>query len=87
MTSVQFCYWLQGHFELSPDTAGLTAEQTKTVKENLAMVFVHEIDPSHGDSLEQAKLSAVREGITVEQFKEDAEEALKAMKRPPGVRC
>lgn len=82
MTSVQFCYWLQGYFELTGVTTGFTAEQAITIKEHLAMVFVHEIDPSHGDSLEQAKLSAVHEGVTLEQLKEEVEKTLKAMAMP-----
>lgn len=46
MKSVEFCYWLQGMFELSkPET--LTAEQTDLIKRHLAMVFIHEIDPSY----------------------------------------
>ena len=46
MKSVEFCYWLQGLFELGkPET--LNAEQTDLVKRHLAMVFTHEIDPSY----------------------------------------
>lgn len=48
MKSVEFCYWLQGLFELGkPET--LNAEQTELIKKHLAMVFVHEIDPSYPD--------------------------------------
>jgi hypothetical protein len=46
MKSVEFCYWLQGLFELAnPDS--LTPEQTALVKKHLDMVFIHEIDPSY----------------------------------------
>lgn len=46
MKSVEFCYWLQGLFELGKPTS-LDAEQTELVKRHLAMVFTHEIDPSY----------------------------------------
>ncbi len=48
MTAREFCYWLQGYFELSSSNA-LSPEQTKAIKAHLAMVFHHEIDPSYPD--------------------------------------
>lgn len=56
MKSVEFCYWLQGLFELGNPTA-LTVEQTDLVKRHLAMVFKHEIDPSYGSEKAQQALS------------------------------
>jgi hypothetical protein len=47
MTSRDFCYWLQGLFELS-GAKSLDEEQTATIRAHLAMVFAHEIDPSQG---------------------------------------
>ena len=45
ITSVSFCYWLQGLFELAnPQT--LTADQTQMIKNHLNLVFLHEIDPA-----------------------------------------
>jgi hypothetical protein len=49
MTSRDFCYWLQGFYELSTanaPTSALTPEQSSMVKRHLALVFKHEIDPS-----------------------------------------
>lgn len=46
MKSVEFCYWLQGLFELGQPVS-LDAAQTELVKKHLAMVFIHEIDPSY----------------------------------------
>lgn len=46
MKAVEFCYWLQGMFELS-NLVSLNAEQTDAVKKHLHMVFIHEIDPSY----------------------------------------
>lgn len=45
MQSRDFVYWLQGFFELSKPTE-LNAEQTLAIRNHLAMVFVHEIDPA-----------------------------------------
>lgn len=56
MTSRDFCYWLQGLFEVGKPIA-LDAEQVACVKRHLGLVFLHEIDPSAGDSAHQAKLN------------------------------
>lgn len=56
MTAREFCYWLQGYFELSGQT-GFTEEQLAITKKHLALVFVHEIDPSQGPAEHQAKLN------------------------------
>jgi len=61
MTSREFCYWLQGHFELTDDT-DLTKHQIDTVKTHLAMVFKHEIDPSLGSAEHQTALSNIHSG-------------------------
>lgn len=45
MTSRDFCYWLQGFFEIS-EPYEINDEQTKLIKSHLAMVFRYEIDPS-----------------------------------------
>lgn len=44
MNSIDFCFWLQGYFEIS-GTDELTPDQTKVVKNHLHLVFKHEIDP------------------------------------------
>lgn len=56
MTSREFAYWLQGLFELA-DVKQLDERQTAAVKAHLAMVFLHEIDPSAGPPEAQKKLS------------------------------
>lgn len=58
MKSRDFAYWLQGYFELAP-AGPLSAEQAECIKRHLALVFVHEIDPSAGPPEHQAKLDAV----------------------------
>ncbi len=69
MTSREFCYWLQGFFEIRdagpqpPEPLGgpqpMTAAQAETVRRHLALVFKHEIDPSQGDEKTQAALNAI----------------------------
>ncbi len=40
MTSDQFCYWLQGYFELNGESPyGLNKQRTDMVREHLALVF------------------------------------------------
>lgn len=67
MTSRDFCYWLQGYFEIghAPGAhAGLNADQVELVKKHLAMVFKHEIDPSFGDEKKQGELNEIHNGPT-----------------------
>jgi len=52
MKSVEFCYWLQGFFELSRPEQTLDVVQTDMIKKHLALVFKHEIDPSYPNSQE-----------------------------------
>lgn len=58
MKSRDFCYWLQGLFELQ-DPVELNAVQTSSIRRHLNMVFAHEIDPSMGDEAEQSKLNHI----------------------------
>lgn len=62
LTSRDFCYWLQGLFELGNPTQ-LDAQQTDLVKRHLAMVFKHEIDPSAGSAAHQKELSNIHGGF------------------------
>lgn len=63
MTSRDFCFWLQGYFELhGPKT--LDEKETDLVRRHLALVFKHEIDPSTGDSEHQQELNQVHTQAT-----------------------
>lgn len=44
MTPLQFCYWLQGYFELNPAAEPLTAAQVELIKQHLALAFKKETD-------------------------------------------
>lgn len=61
MTSRDFCYWLQGWFELE-DHKEIGPETTKKIRNHLNMVFRHEIDPSFGDKDKQEGLAGIHSG-------------------------
>ena len=74
MKSSQFCYWLQGFFEISNaggQPVSLNPDQIKVVQGHLAMVFHHELDPEHGDANEQKILQAMHDGLTEQLGKKD----------------
>jgi hypothetical protein len=58
MTSRDFCYWLQGFFEIS-GAKEITPEQAQVIKNHLNMVFKHEIDPSMGNKEHQEALNKI----------------------------
>lgn len=70
MTSRDFCYWLQGYFEIvsagdgerSTSKPEMDAERVACVRRHLAMVFKHEIDPSFGDKKAQDILTQIHQG-------------------------
>lgn len=62
MTSRDFCYWLQGLFELGKPTQ-LDSKQLELVQRHLSMVFLHEIDPSAGSPEHQADLQKIHDGL------------------------
>lgn len=65
MTSRDFCYWLQGFFELTCADAhvdDISPKRMAVIRNHLNMVFKHEIDPSHGDAAHQQVLSEAHTG-------------------------
>jgi hypothetical protein len=62
MTSRDFCYWLQGFFELN-DPYTIDEDQTIQIKSHLALVFKHEIDPSMGNDEHQADLNEIHDKV------------------------
>lgn len=65
MTSRDFCYWLQGYFEIR-EADGVSVEPTpemlEVIRKHLALVFKHEIDPSAGPPKHQAELDEIHAG-------------------------
>ena len=55
MRSRDFCYWLQGFFELTRtnnDKLELTQNHVDCIEKHLKMVFAYEIDPTYKGSTE-----------------------------------
>lgn len=67
MTSRDFCYWLQGYFEIGAGDMGnaLSGQQVDAIRRHLALVFKHEIDPGAGDEKHQAALDDIHSGNTL----------------------
>lgn len=59
----QFCYWLQGFFEIS-DPVELDYEEIKQIKNHLNLVFTHYLDPESNaeTNVDPATLQAVHDG-------------------------
>jgi hypothetical protein len=73
MKSRDFCFWLQGFFELHEagpkrgepyDDNALNGHQVEMISRHLALVFKHEIDPAAGDAVHQGELNAIHVGKT-----------------------
>jgi len=68
MKATEFCYWLQGYFEIygastNPGNS-LTGEQVELIQRHLALVFKHDIDPQAGPPKYQQELLDIHNGIT-----------------------
>lgn len=50
MKPEEFCYWLQGYFEMS-ESKTLDERQVEVLKNHLNLVFTHSIDPSYLEGL------------------------------------
>ncbi len=63
MKAHEFCYWLQGAFEVSGMTE-VSVEQLKVIKNHLNLVFVHDLDPKNdkGDSNIKKALAKIHHG-------------------------
>lgn len=63
MTPEQFCYWLQGCFEIN-DSNELTEKQVQVIRNHLNLVFEHVLDKEHdgGDKKLANKLQDIHGG-------------------------
>lgn len=62
MKSRDFCYWLQGFFELNGQQMMgqvISNDQANVIQQHLALVFKHEIDPAMGGVEHQQSLNAI----------------------------
>ncbi len=76
MKSVEFCYWLQGLFEVGEPTT-LNEKQTDLIKRHLNMVFIHEIDATYPADQQDGLNKAHSGADVISELKN----------RPPGMRC
>ena len=83
MTSRDFCYWLQGFFELNPGVDLITTKQAELIKRHLALVFKHEIDPSYGDQKHQQELNKIHNPNEVDV--KELESRLKKLENKPAT--
>jgi len=75
MKATEFCYWLQGFFEivninesgLNTGPRSLTSQQVEIIQRHLNLVFKHEIDPSYPN---QEELNKIHEGLVGDNFGE-----------------
>lgn len=58
MKARDFCYWLQGAFEVH-GTLEFSPDQMQAIKNHLNMVFKHEIDPSNGSEEHNKELNQI----------------------------
>lgn len=58
MTARDYCFWLQGYFEVS-DPVQIGKVETEMIKRHLNLVFKHEIDPSMGGPEHQEELNVI----------------------------
>lgn len=70
MKAEQFVFWLQGFFEISEAQSGskpkktkLDEKQVQMIKQHLALVFFHEIDPAYSsDPKVHSKMNEIHSG-------------------------
>lgn len=85
MTSRDFCYWLQGFFELTGGGGGLSQQQVGCLRKHLALVFKHEIDPSMGGQEKQEALNKIHDQLEGVSFPPGP--AFHPGGKPPVFRC
>ena len=71
MRSRDFCYWLQGYFEISSAEGKpvMTEARLQLIRSHLAMVFKHEIDPTLGSVASVEELMKVGHPLSDSQVK------------------
>lgn len=68
MTSRDFCFWLQGFFEIAGPQAEIGAHEVTLIRNHLNLVFKHEIDPSMPDP--DGSLQATHDGLVTTEHHE-----------------
>lgn len=78
MKSRDFCYWLQGFFELTGGHAdrGLSGEQAQIIQRHLALVFKHDLNPQAQIWIDE------KPKITPEEFKKVVDDLREKATKP-----
>ena len=64
MTEKDFCYWLQGFFELSDSKElSLNSKQVELIRKHLNLVFFHAIDTSYTEDLPKEESEKIQEKL------------------------
>jgi len=78
-----FAYWLQGYFELT-DGKTLNAKQVTVIKNHLALVFEHVIDPSYTSHLPAEDAKKVQSDLQAIHDAGPVTHPAKELKEPSG---
>lgn len=67
MDATDFCYWLQGFFELTAQSSSqepitLSRQQVEVIRRHLNLVFINDIDPKAGPPEYRSMLQEVHDG-------------------------
>lgn len=67
MNATDFCYWLQGFFELASQSGSrepitLSRKQVEVIRRHLNLVFIHDIDHKAGPPEYLSTLQEVHDG-------------------------
>ena len=92
MNATDFCYWLQGFFELASQSGSqepitLSRQQVEVIRRHLNLVFVHDIDPKAGPPEYQAMLQQIHDGDAPLNFVEEGTPPSYESTRPERIRC
>lgn len=81
MNTIDFCFWLQGYFEIS-GTHDLSPEQVEVIKNHLSLVFKHEIDP-----LREKETTTPKKELDKAHSTHPLAHAFSGPKNDPLIRC
>ena len=85
MTPRDFCFWLQGYFEIEgKPTQALDAAQTRIIREHLALVFIHQAGAVTAKAPEEPKQSQepTPQQVMSPEWLKRFEEATRAKRSP-----
>lgn len=67
MNSNDFCYWLQGFFELSNNNQGLSKQQTQIIQDHLNLVFNKKTPSYNSKMIDNDKVESISKWLSSEE--------------------